>query len=128
MKAIVHIIALLVVASPLFAQQPLKKALDNFHNTLAFTYHPMADDSNFAPIHKRSSELADAAAEVKRVSDSLGIKRPSLMKSVNQLAEQCRALDEAIHNGISDDSIRPQLTAIHSKFHELEDMVNGGEE
>ena len=50
------------------------------------------------------------------------------MKDVNQLAEQCHALDEAVQKGATDDVIREQLTAIHSKFHELEELVNGGEE
>ena len=119
----------LTAASPkLFSQERLKKTLDDFHYTLAFTYHPMSDDSNFAPIHKKSAQLASDAAEVKRVADSLGIKRTSVMKGVNQLAEQCNMLDEAIQKGTTDDVIREQLTAIDSKFHELEEMVNGGEE
>ena len=88
----------------------------------------MVDDSDFTPIHKKSSQLSGAAAEVKRVADSLAIKRTSVMKNVNQLAEQCLTLDNAIQKGASDDVIREQLTAIHSKFHELEEMVNGGEE
>jgi len=88
----------------------------------------MADDSDFTPIHKKSTQLASAAAEVKRVADSLGIKRASVMKDVNQLDAQCNMLNEAIQRGASDDVIREQLTAIHSKFHELEEMVNGGEE
>jgi hypothetical protein len=88
----------------------------------------MVDDSDFAPIHKKSAQLASAATEVKRVTDSLGIKRTSVVKGVNQLAKQCSSLDEAIQKGATDEMIREQLTAIHSQFHELEEMVNGGEE
>ena len=128
MKKISAILLMLILASPLLAQQALKKALDDFHYQLAFTYHPMADDSNFTPIRNRSTQLSNAAAEVKRVADSLAIKETSIINDVNQLAEKCRALDEAIQKGTSDDMIRTQLTAIHSEFHELEDIVNGGEE
>jgi len=122
------LLLLVATSAKLFAQEQLKKALDDFHYQLAFTYHPMADDSNFTPIRNRSTQLSNAAAEVKRIADSLGIKRASLVKDVNQLFEKCHALDEAIQKGTSDDMIRTQLTAIHSEFHELEDIVNGGEE
>jgi hypothetical protein len=129
LKTIVFVLLLLIVAPPeLFAQQALKQALDDFHYTLAFTYHPMADDSNFTPIRKRSTQLAAGAAEVKRVSDSLGSKNASLLKGIKQLAEQCRGLDESIQRGSTDEVIRKQLTAIHSKFHEIDEMVSEGKE
>lgn len=129
MKKIIFISLLLTSTAPkLFSQERLKKALDDFHYTLAFTYHPMVDDSDFSPIRKRSAQLAKDAAEVKRVSDSLGIKSPLISKGVNQLTQQCRTLDEAIQKNATDDVVREQLTAVHSKFHELEEMVNGGEE
>lgn len=125
MKMIVFALLLLITTAPgLFAQQALKRVLDDFHYALAFTYHPMADDSNFTPIRQRSGKLAASAAEVKRITDSLETKNTALAKEINKLAEQCRVLDESIQNGSTDDLIREQLTTIHSKFHAIEEMVS----
>ena len=127
MKKTVFIFLFLTVSSSkLFAQQALKQALDDFHYTLAFTYHPMADDSNFTPIRKRSAQLAASAEKVKRVTDSLATKNSLLAKNIDQLTEQCQELDGFIQKGTTDDAIRIQLTAIHSKFHEIDEMVSGG--
>lgn len=129
MKKNVFALLLFLVSSPeVFAQQALKQALDDFHYTLAFTYHPMADDSDFTPIRKRSNQLAASATEVKRVSDSLATKKVKLVKDIDQLAEQCHVLDEFIQKGTTDDVIRMHLTAIHSKFHEIDEMVSGEKE
>ena len=125
MKKIPVVLLLLTASlSNLFAQPALKQAIDDFHYTLAFTYHPMADDGNFTPIRQRSALLATSAAEVKRVSDSLGIKNTALAKEINRLAEQCKALDESIQNGSADDLILEKLTTIHSQFHAIEEMAS----
>jgi len=121
-KTLCLILFCLVVFSGknLYAQQGFKEALDNFHNTLAFTYHPMVDDSNFTPIRKRSGELAAAAANVEKSLDAKKARNEKLEAGVEQLAEQCKALDEVIQKGATDDIIRTRLSAIHTKFHELE--------
>ena len=126
MKKIVFIflmIANLIVAKS-FAQVSFRQALDDFHNTLAFTYHPMADDSNFAPIHKRSAELATGAEAIEKALDGLPEKKAVLENAVEQLAEQCKALDDVIQKGAPDEIIRTRLTAIHSKFHEIDEMFS----
>ena len=58
------------IGSSTFAQDHFKQALDDFHHTLAFTYHPMIDDSNFTPIRSRSHELAQKAEALEKSFES----------------------------------------------------------
>ncbi|MCY7409015.1 MAG: hypothetical protein LH473_01985 [Chitinophagales bacterium] len=116
-------IILLSCATKSNAQQTFKEALDDFHYVLAFTYHPMMDDSNFAPIKERSEKLAAAAEQVQNFFNKSDLKG-GLDKSVEKLTEQCEALDEVIKKNASDEVIRVRLDVIHTGFHELEKLYH----
>jgi len=118
------IFSALLFSSASFAQDAMKKALDDFHQTLAFTYHPMVDDSNFTPIRSRSHELAQKAEGIEKAFESEKDKLKGIESSVEQLEEQCEALDGIIQKGATDDAIRSQLSSIHERFHELESSVS----
>jgi CRISPR/Cas system-associated protein Cas10 (large subunit of type III CRISPR-Cas system) len=113
---------LVTMNSALFAQDSFKQALDDFHHTLAFTYHPMVDDSNYTPIRSRSHELAQKAEALEKSFESEKEKPAGTEQSVEQLVEQCEALDDVIQKGATDEAIRTRLSAIHDKFHQLESM------
>jgi ferritin-like metal-binding protein YciE len=97
--------------------------LDDFHWVLAFTYHPMIDDSNYTPIRERSTRLLEAAEKVETELDNSDVAH-GLEKSVEQLTEQCKALDEVVKKNAGNDVIRTRLTSIHNLFHELETLNN----
>jgi hypothetical protein len=121
-------ILLLCRLSSLSAQGDFTNALEAFHTTLAFTYHPMVDDSNFSPIRNRVSELSANAEKVEETLDSFTHSDKQLENAVEQLAEQCRALKDVIIKGAKDEIIRMRLTDIHEKFHEIERMKSEIEE
>lgn len=58
-KILLPVFILFAFMSKAYSQDALKEAIDNFHTTLAFTYHPMADEGNFEPIKAKSHELAE---------------------------------------------------------------------
>ncbi len=118
----------LLFISGLQAQVKEWKELEDFHYTLGFTYHPMADDSNFKPIRTRSAELATKADTLERSIDRLPVKNTRLEVAIESLAEQTKALDDVIHKNASDSVIRVRLTAIHNKFHEIERIRNESKE
>ena len=113
---------ILLLSSAAFAQDVYKKALDDFHQTLAFTYHPMVDDSNFTPIRSRSHELAQRAEAIEKALESEKEKPDNIEQGVEQMVEQCEALDNIIQKGATDEAILTRLTSIHDKYHQLESM------
>jgi len=116
------LVLLATISSSLLAQDTFKQVLDDFHHTLAFTYHPMIDDSNFTPIRSRSHELAQKAEALEKSFESEKEKPEGMEQAVEQLVEQCEALDDVIQKGATDEAIKTRLSAIHDKFHQLESM------
>jgi hypothetical protein len=125
MKKAVFVFALLFTAAVANAQEvndQLKKSIDDFHWSLAFTYHPMMDDSNFEPIKTRSGELVEKAKAIERNVEALNKKQKELSTASEVLLEQCTALDEVIKKGAADDVIKTRFSIIHDRFHELETL------
>src|SRR5258706_15171559 len=107
MKKLIFILGFVLIASfPTFGQDAFKTALDDFHRTLAFTYHPMMDDSNFTPIRSRSHELAQKAEAIEKVFATEKEKPEGAEQGIEQLVEECEALDDIIQKGATDDAIR----------------------
>jgi len=126
MKKISAILLSLILISTgyAFAQDNFKRALDNFHQTLAFTYHPMMDDSNFSPIKAQSHELAERATAIETAFNSEKDQLKGLENAVSDLSEECTALDEAIKKEAKDEVIRARLSEIHDHYHQLEELYN----
>lgn len=123
MKTLIPIFCLLLTASAGFAQPELKQAIDDFHYSLAFTYHPMADDGNYEPIRKRSLELVQKAQLVKAACQAAESAPKALESRIEVLAESCTALHDVISQGAADEVIYQRLSRIHDLFHEVEDAV-----
>lgn len=120
-KIQILVLAFMFITAYSYAQDALKTAIDDFHTTLAFTYHPLADENNFEPIKSRSRELADKAESIEDALEAMKKKPKELEKLVEPFAEQCEALDKVIKEGASDEAIRSRMNSIHERFHELEE-------
>ncbi|MCS6917569.1 MAG: hypothetical protein RMK52_00565 [Chitinophagales bacterium] len=124
MKIVAIALMLFAAALPALAQQELKQAVDDFHYSLAFTYHPMADEGNYDPIRKRSGELVEKARQVEQALYATREVPKELESRVDVLAESCAALHAIIQQGATDEAIYQRLTRIHDLFHEVEDVLN----
>ncbi len=110
------------------AQTAFKDAIDDFHMTLGFTYHPMADDQNYNPIRKRSGELFEKALAMERSLYQLEEVDSLLEVHVELLTESCAQLHQEIEDEASDEDIYKNLSAIHDLFHYIEDLYRRFEE
>ncbi|MCS6991031.1 MAG: hypothetical protein NZL95_04145 [Chitinophagales bacterium] len=105
------------------AQTSLKQAVDDFHYTLAFTYHPMADDSNYQPIRNRSAELLEKARLIEKAMYGEASLPEEIESKIDVLVSSCAALHDVIQQGATDTAIFSRLSRIHDLFHDVEHAV-----
>lgn len=119
-KILLPVFILFAFMSKAYSQDALKEAIDNFHTTLAFTYHPMADEGNFEPIKAKSHELAEKAKSIEEAYEKTKKKPKEMEPAIESLEEQCETLDKVIASGADNETIKTRLSTIHDRFHELE--------
>jgi hypothetical protein len=116
---IVIISSLVLRVNPAYGQK--WKEVDDFHWTLAFTYHPLEDENNFEPIRNRSEELYERAVAIQKAAIPSCVNDVESAKQlIDSLVTKTKMLDEMIKAAGSDDSIRTSLREIHDLFHEIE--------
>ncbi len=98
------------------------KELDDFHNVMAETYHPL-EDGDFKPIRQRAHELAARAKDwaASPVPENYATK-PEFKAVMDSLVKESQTLAEMIAKNASDKEVKTALTALHDRFHQVEAM------
>lgn len=93
-------------------------ALDDYHMTMAETFHP-AEEGDLKPVMMRSGELADKAAALKKSEIPAAFQKEGVKKSVGLLAKESKALDKMVRAQQPEAEIKAAIFALHDRFHEL---------
>lgn len=92
--------------------------LDEFHNVMAATFHPM-EEGDLNPIRTRSKELASSAKMLLKSNIPARFDTPELRSSLKKLSKDSVALDNLVRQPGSNEAITASLTALHEVFHSI---------
>lgn len=92
--------------------------LEAFHEIMSQTFHA-AEKGQFEPIRKRAGEMATRAKKWLDSKPPAIYDVPSIREKLVRLNAESKALSDAIANGLGDERIMKDLTALHDRFHEI---------
>lgn len=101
------------------------KQMDDFHMVMAETFHPFKDSSNLEPVKSRAGELASSAEEWSKSALPAKVDNDEMKGKLESLRTETSALVQTISAG-DDKAIGDQLTKVHDRFHEIQEMWYGG--
>ncbi|MEL1244025.1 hypothetical protein AAEO56_07115 [Flavobacterium sp. DGU11] len=124
MKNAIMIIMLLtaglVKAQSKFDSWPELKA---FHQVMSQTFHP-SEEGNLEPVKKRSGELHQKAADLKKAKIPAEFRSDKIEEAINTLEKDSKALHKLIASGGNDQEITKKLSLLHDTFHEIVGLCN----
>jgi len=94
------------------------ETLDEFHNIMAATFHPM-EEGDLQPIKSRSRELAAEAKRLAKGRIPARFDETSVQDNLKALRKDSAALHKLVKNGGSDEAITKGLNALHEVFHRI---------
>jgi hypothetical protein len=102
------------------------KQMDEFHMVMAETFHPFKDSANLEPAKSRAGELATSAEEWSKAALPSKVDNDEMKGKLESLKTETSALVQTVSGG-DDKAIGDQLTKVHDRFHEIQEMWYGGE-
>lgn len=95
------------------------KEKDQFHTVMSQTFHP-AEEGNFKPIRARIDEmLAKAQAWQKSSIPSAFKNQKDIKWQLDNLVKGTQALQIKMRQGLKDEVLKSELTALHDVFHAI---------
>jgi hypothetical protein len=102
------------------------KELDDFHQLMAQTFHPVVDAGDFKPIREHSEELFEKARLLSESKIPAQFSTKEMMQTIQELNLDCRRLNAMVKDKASDEEIRKTLTAAHDTFHKIMETCEPG--
>ncbi len=100
-------------------------AMDAYHFAMAEAFHPFKDSANLAPVKAQAAELAKAAETWVNAPLPEKVNNDEIKAKLQELKSSSDALATLVTTG-TDEEIGTSLTALHDKFHELQEAWYGG--
>ncbi len=100
-------------------------AMDAYHFAMAEAFHPFKDSANLAPVKLQAAELAKAAEVWVNAPLPEKVNNDEIKGKLQELKTGSDALAALVSTG-SDQEIGSSLTALHDKFHEIQEAWYGG--
>ncbi len=100
-------------------------AMDAYHFAMAEAFHPFKDSANLEPVKLQAAELAKAAEAWVNAPLPEKVNNDEIKAKLQELKTSSDALATLVSTG-SDEEIGASLTALHDKFHELQEAWYGG--
>lgn len=101
-------------------------AMDTYHFAMAEAFHPFKDSANLEPVKTQAAELAKAADAWLNAPLPEKVNNDEIKAKLQELKSSSDALAALVTTG-TDEEIGTSLTALHDKFHELQEAWYGGE-
>ena len=101
------------------------KQMDDFHMVMAETFHPFKDSANLEPVKKRAGELAASAEDWSKAALPSKVDNDEMKEKLEGLRTETSALVQTVSSN-DDKAIGDQLTKVHDRFHEIQEMWYGG--
>lgn len=102
------------------------KEMDSFHLIMAETFHPYKDSANLEPARVHAEHLAMEADKWASSKLPQKVDNDAVKTSLEKLKTDTRVLADKVKSGASNEDIGIQLTAIHDRFHEIQEAWYGG--
>lgn len=119
MLKIVAVFLLMLSSLPFVFANADWKEKDQFHAVMSQTFHPV-EEGNFKPIRERSDEMLTKALAWQKSSIPKEFKKQKDIKlQLDKLALGAKSLRVKIQQGVKDEVIKADLTALHDVFHEI---------
>jgi hypothetical protein len=113
------IIAAVVVAKPVHAQQKAKwNEMDTFHDVMAKTFHP-AEEGKMEPIRSRSQEMVEKAIAWKNSTAPAGYDQDAVKETLKKLVKGAKEVNKLVQKNAADKEIKEELSKLHDVFHEI---------
>lgn len=100
-------------------------AMDAYHFIMAEAFHPFKDSANLEPVKIQAAELAKSANDWLNAPLPEKVNTDEVKAALQQLKTDSEALASLVTTG-SPEEIGASLTALHDKFHELQESWYGG--
>lgn len=101
-------------------------AMDAYHFAMAEAFHPFKDSANLEPVKVQAVELAKAAETWVNAPLPEKVNNEEVKAKLQELKAGSDALAALVATGTNEE-IGASLTALHDKFHELQEAWYGGE-
>lgn len=101
-------------------------AMDAYHFAMAEAFHPFKDSANLEPVKVQAAELAQAAETWVNAPLPEKVNNDEVKAKLQELKAGSDALAALVATGTNEE-IGASLTALHDKFHELQEAWYGGE-
>ena len=102
--------------------------MDSFHMIMAEVFHPYKDSSNVEPAKRMAEEMAQAAEGWQKTALPGKVDNDEMKAQLVELAIGTRAMADQIKAGSTDPEIGKSLTALHDRFHKIQEAWHGGGE
>lgn len=99
--------------------------MDAYHFAMAEAFHPFKDSANLAPVKVQAADLAKAAETWVNAPLPEKVNNDEIKTKLQELKAGSDALAQLVTTG-TDEEIGTSLTALHDKFHELQEAWYGG--
>jgi PBP1b-binding outer membrane lipoprotein LpoB len=99
--------------------------MDAYHFAMAEAFHPFKDSANLAPVKAQAADLVKAAETWVNAPLPEKVNNDEIKAKLQELKTGSDALAQLVTTG-TDEEIGTALTALHDKFHELQEAWYGG--
>lgn len=99
-------------------------AMDAYHFIMAEAFHPFKDSANLEPVKVQAAELAKSANEWVNAPLPEKVNTEEVKAKLQELKTGSDALAQLVTTGTPEE-IGTSLTALHDKFHELQEAWYG---
>lgn len=99
--------------------------MDAYHFAMAEAFHPFKDSANLAPVKAQAADLVKAAETWVNAPLPEKVNNEEIKTKLQELKAGSDALAQLVTTG-TDEEIGTALTALHDKFHELQEAWYGG--
>ncbi len=99
--------------------------MDAYHFAMAEAFHPYKDSANLEPVKTQAAELVKAAEVWVNAPLPEKVNNDEIKGKLQELKAGSDALAQLVSTGTPEE-IGASLTALHDKFHELQEAWYGG--
>ena len=100
-------------------------AMDAYHLVMAEAFHPFKDSANLEPVKVQAAELAKSAEAWVNAPLPEKVNNDEVKAKLQELKTSSDALAQLVATGTAEE-IGSSLTAVHDKFHEIQEAWYGG--
>lgn len=118
MKKTFILVLFSLISLSALAQKATWAELDDYHTTMAMTFHP-AEDGDLKPLLAQSGELAKKAKMLKKSAIPAEYQKEGVKTSVELLAKESVALDKMVKAQKTEAELKKAIFALHDRFHEV---------